>query len=128
MRAAAVALVLTTVSIAASAQEAISPIALVGKWKAEARHPSGVIVESAVALNQNMRFSGTSTANGRQLMAFTGTWSVADSTLSWRYETNTASIPSPGFVDEDEILSVTPDKLVLRSKLSGKQHEFVRQR
>jgi hypothetical protein len=128
MRAIAVSLVLAFLALSAPAQESISPIALVGKWTASARHPIGATIESAVVLSLNMRFSGTSTADGRQLMSTTGTWSLTGRTLKWTYETSTTSVPAPGFIDEDEVVAVTPDKLVLRSKLTGKQHEFVRGR
>ena len=75
-----------------------------------------------------MRFSGSATVDGKPFMAYSGTWSVSGKTLTWRYESNTGPVPVPGTTDEDEIVSVSADKLVLRSKLSNKQQEFLRQR
>lgn len=110
------------------AQDAISLAALVGQWRLEATHPSGAILVSDVVLSRNLRFSATGSTGGRQLMAAAGTWSLIGTTLKWVYESNTASVPPPGWVDEDEVMAVTPEKLVLRSALSGKLREYMRVR
>ena len=112
----------------ALAQAEVSPISLVGKWTTEAKHPSGATIASSVVLTQNMRFSASSTVDGKPFVQFGGTWSVAGNLLTWRYETSSAMTPGPGTTDVDEIVSVEASRLVLRSKLSGKQHEYVRVR
>jgi hypothetical protein len=128
MRQLVTVLILFCGATAASAQVDISPIALVGKWTSQSKHPNGAIITSDVVLTQNMRFSGSSTVDGRPFLQTGGTWSVSGSTLTWRYESSSGLMPAPGTIDTDEIISVEASKLTLRSKLSGKQHEFVRSR
>ena len=110
------------------AQAHISPLSLVGKWTTEAKHPSGATIASNVVLTQNMRFSAISTVDGKPFVQFGGTWLVAGNLLTWRYETSSAMAPAPGTTDTDEIVSVEASRLILRSKLSGKQQEDVRLR
>jgi hypothetical protein len=110
----------------AIAQADISPISLVGKWTTESKHPSGATITSTVVLTQNLRFSASSMVDGKPFVQFAGTWSVAGNLLTWRYETSSAMTPAPGTTDMDEIVSVDASRLILRSKLSGKQHEYVR--
>lgn len=112
----------------AFAQADISPISLVGKWAIESRHPSGATITANVVLTQNMRFSGSSTVDGKPFLQYGGTWSVAGNLLTWRYESSSGLTPAPGTTDTDEIISVDASRLVLRPKLSGKQHEYVRYR
>lgn len=112
----------------ALAQADISPLSLVGKWTTEAKHPSGATIASSVVFTQNMRFSASSTVDGKPFVQLGGTWSVAGNLLTWRYETSSAMTPATGTTDTDEIVSVEASRLILRSKLSGKQHEYVRLR
>ena len=128
MRLLILVLVLLCNASTALAQADFSPLSLVGKWTTEARHPSGATIASNVVLTQNMRFSARSTVDGKPFVQFGGTWSVAGNLLTWRYETSSAMAPAPGTTDTDEIVSAKDSRLILRSKLSGKQHQYVRMR
>ena len=110
----------------AVAQSDISPVALVGKWSASAKHPSGVNIVSRVVFTQAMKFSGATTVDDKPLMEFTGTWALSGTTLIWRYETSTNTALTPGTIDTDEVVSAGDSKLVLRSKLTGKQNVNIR--
>jgi len=121
-------LILAFVLNAAVAQTQISPMALVGRWSASATNPSGVTMVTDVVFTQNMHFFASSTVDGKTFLDFGGTWSVSGNTLAWRYMTSSGSAPAPGTTDTDEIISVDASKLVLRSSLSGKQHEYIRMR
>ena len=121
-------LILAFVLNAAVAQTQISPMALVGRWSASATNSSGVTIVTDVVFTQNMHFFASSTLDGKTFLDLGGTWSVSGNTLAWRYMTNSGSAPAPGTTDTDEIVSVDASKLVLRSSLSGKQHEYIRMR
>lgn len=110
----------------AVAQPEISPISLVGRWTTEAKHPNGATIAVDVVLTQNLKFRGSSTVDGKPFLEYGGTWSVTGNTLTWRYETSSGLSPAPGTTDSDEIVSVDVSRLILRSKLSGKQHEYIR--
>jgi hypothetical protein len=66
------------------------------------------------------------TVDDKPFWQYSGTWSVAGRTLTWRYEASTLAQAPAGTIDTDEIVSVDRSKLVLLSKLSGKQNEFLR--
>ncbi|HJW52513.1 MAG TPA: lipocalin family protein [Burkholderiaceae bacterium] len=121
-------LILAFVLSAAVAQTQISPMALVGRWSASATNSSGVTIATDVVFTQNMHFFASSTVDGKTFLDFGGTWSVSGNTLAWRYLSSSGSAPAPGTTDTDEIVSVAASKLVLRSSLSGKQHEYIRMR
>jgi len=121
-------LILVCVLTTAFAQGQISPMSLVGRWSVSANHPSGATLVTHVVLTQNLRFFGSSTADGKTFHDFAGTWSVSGNTLVWRYEASSALFPAPGTTDTDEIVSVDATRLVLRSNLSGKQNEYIRAR
>lgn len=119
---------LACILTSAYAQSQVSPMSLVGRWSMSASHPSGATLITHVILTQNLRFFGSSTADGKTFFEFAGTWSVSGNTLVWRYETSSGVFPAPGTTDTDEIVSVDATKLVLRSALSGKQNEYIRNR
>lgn len=121
-------LILAFIVNAAIAQTQISPMALVGRWSASATNSSGVTIVTDVVFTQNMHFFASSTVDGKTFLDLGGTWSVSGNTLAWRYVTSSGSAPAPGTTDTDEIVSVDASKLVLRSSLSGKQHEYIRMR
>ena len=108
------------------AQSDVQPIALVGTWSAASKHPSGAAVVATVVFAQSQKFTGSMTVDGKPFWQYSGTWSVTGRTLTWRYEASTLAQAPAGTVDTDEIVSVDRSKLVLLSKLSGKQNEFLR--
>ena len=112
----------------ASAQTDIAPIALVGKWTSSSVLPGGARAVATVVLQQSMKFSGSVTVDGKPFWDYSGTWSLAGKTLTWRYETSSRLQPGPGFVDTDDVVSVDATTLVLHSRLSGKQDTYTRAR
>jgi hypothetical protein len=110
----------------AFAQSDVQPISLVGTWSATAKHPSGAAVVATVVFTQNQKFTGSVTVDDKPFWQYSGTWSVIGRTLTWRYEASTLAQAPAGTVDTDEVIVVDKSKLVLLSKLSGKQNEYLR--
>jgi len=113
--------------VAANTQDS-APIAFVGKWAATVKNSNGATVVDHVVLNQNMTFDGRLTVNGKLAWKYSGTWSITRSLFVWHYEVSSRPMTESERVDTDEIVSVDDSKLVLLSKLSGKQFEYVRER
>jgi hypothetical protein len=112
----------------AVAQQDIKPLALLGTWQASAPHPSGAVITSTVRITQDQKFKGSTTANEKSLMESSGTWSLKGNALEWKYEYSSQPAIPVGFIDTDEVLSVSDSELRLVSKLSGKTHTYRRVR
>ena len=104
----------------------ISTISLVGKWSASEKMANGATMSTSLMLTQNMKFSGIVTVQGAEFWNYSGTWEVKGNQLIWRYENSSRPLPESAKTDVDDIVSVDASKLVLVSKLNGKQHEFTR--
>ena len=104
----------------------ISAISLVGKWSASEKMANGATMSTSLILTQNMKFSGVATVQGAEFWNYSGTWEVKGNQLIWHYEHSSRPLPESAKTDVDDIVSVDPSKLVLVSKLNGKQHEFTR--
>jgi hypothetical protein len=116
-----VSVALTTIAFT---QAELSPAAILGKWKATAQHTSGATLTTVLELKKSMQFTTTTTVNAAPFMEASGTWKVTGKTLEWQYEqTSPPSIPK-GFVDVDEIQSVSATEMKLTSKQSGKTHAY----
>lgn len=122
-----VALFLSPLLVAvAHAQQDIKSLSLVGKWQASTQHPSGAMITTAVQLTEDLKFTSTSTVNDKPFMVASGTWALTGAKLEWRYERSSQPAIQPGYVDVDEVVSVSESELRLTSKLSGKTHTYRR--
>ena len=108
--------------------QAISPLSLVGKWSTSERGADGTVVATELTLTQTLRFSGTATVQGKEFWSYSGSWEVADGHLIWHYENSSRPLLDSAKTDIDDIISVDARKLVLASRLSGKQHVYLRSR
>ena len=104
----------------------VNAFSLVGKWSVSAPMPNGGTVTTELILRPNMKFSGSSGMKGRTLWTFSGTWEVRGDEVIWRYENSSRPLPESAKVDADRIVSVDGAKMVLISKLNGKQHTYSR--
>lgn len=107
---------------------AVSPLALVGRWQASDDHPSLGTVTTRLAITQTLRFSGEAVAGDRVFWRFGGTLVLAGRSLTWRYEESTLPLNEAARTDTDDLLSADAERLVLRSRLSGKERMFTRVR
>lgn len=114
--------------VSAHAQQSIKPSELVGKWQVSAQHPSGAMISTSVAFNEDLTFTTESSANNKPLMGASGTWALTATKLEWRYERSSQPAIAPGFVDIDEVVAVTESALTLKSNRSGKTHTYTRSR
>jgi len=121
-----VAMISVALVASASAQTTVDPSTLVGKWKGMEQHPSGAMLVATVQINQNHQFTTSTVVNGNVVMTGSGTWRVSGKNLEWRYESFSSPAIPKGYVDTDEIVSVSSSELSLVSKLSGKAHVFQR--
>jgi hypothetical protein len=104
----------------------VSAFSLVGKWSISAPMPNGETMTTELTLTPNMKFSGSSSVEGRAFWTFSGTWEVKGDERIWHYESSSRPLPESAKVDADRIVSVDGATLVLISKLSGKQHVYSR--
>ena len=108
--------------------QAISPLSLVGKWSTSERRADGTVVTTDVTLTQTQRFSGTATVQGKEFWSYSGSWEVTDGRLIWHYENSSRPLPESAKTDVDDIISVDAGKLLLTSRLNGKQQVYLRSR
>ena len=99
---------------------------LVGTWSVSAPMPNGGTMTTELVLTPNMKFSGSSSVEGRSFWTFSGTWEVKGGELVWNYENSSRPLPESAKVDVDRIVSVDDATLVLISKLDGKQYAYSR--
>jgi hypothetical protein len=104
----------------------ISPIALVGKWSGSEKMPDGNTVVVQLAFTQSQKFTGSSAVNGKIFWTYSGTWEVNGNQLTWHYEESSRALPESAKMDVDEIVALDAEKLVLLSRLNGKQSTFLR--
>lgn len=107
---------------------AFSPLALVGRWQAADDHPSLGRVTTRLTIAQTLRFSGEAVAGDRVFWRFGGTLALDGRSLTWRYEESTLALNDAARTDTDDVLSIDAERLVLRSRLSGKERVFMRVR
>ncbi len=105
---------------------AISPMALVGKWSGSEKMPDGNTIVVQLALTQNQKFVGSSAVDGRVFWTYSGTWEVNGNQLTWHYETSSLTLAESAKADIDDIVALDAEKLVLLSRLNGKQSTFLR--
>ena len=104
----------------------VTAFSLVGKWSISGPMPNGGTMTTELTLTPNMKFSGSSSVEGRSFWTFSGTWEVKGDEVIWHYENSSRPLPESAKVDADRIVSVDGATLVLISKLSGRQHAYSR--
>lgn len=112
----------------AFALQGIKQSALFGTWRVSAQHPSGAVITATVQFTQDLKFTSSTTANDKPFMDASGTWSLKGRKLEWTYKYSSQPVVAPGFVDTDEVLSVSDTELTLLSKMSGRTQIFQRVR
>jgi hypothetical protein len=125
--AAIVVLLCVAGSLCVHAQPAnFSAFSLVGKWSVSGPTPNGGTMTTELTLMPNMKFSGSSSAEGRAFWTLSGTWEVKGDEVIWHYETSSRPLPDSAKIDSDRIVSVDRATLVLISNLSGREHVYSR--
>jgi len=106
----------------------LSPLALVGRWQAADDHPTLGTVTTRVTIAQTLRFSGEAARGAEVFWRFAGTVALEGRSLTWRYEDSTLPLNDAARTDTDDVLAADAVRLVLRSRLSGKERVFTRVR
>jgi hypothetical protein len=112
----------------AQVAKARSESSYVGSWQWSGAAPNGNPAAAAMILKEDLSFSTQVKMQGVVVFNAVGVWSVSGRKLLWTYMRSEPPLPDDKKEDEDEIVSLDRDRLVLRSKLSGKEREFLRQR
>jgi hypothetical protein len=113
---------------AQSAPPSFSPLVLVGRWSAADDHPTLGTVTMRVTIAQTLRFSGEAARGGEVFWRFAGTVELQGRSLTWRYEDSSLPLNDAARTDTDDVLAADAERLVLRSRLSGKERVFTRLR
>jgi hypothetical protein len=103
-----------------------SPVLLTGKWIASETLPNGAVMSMDLTLTPDMKFSGLAKVQGNDFWSYSGSWELSENQLTWHYENSSRPLSEAMKTDIDDIVSVDGDRLVLNSRLSGKQHVYVR--
>lgn len=101
---------------------------IAGTWYNSEQLPDGRTVSSRVTFAPDAHFTGILLVDGKIAWTFGGTWRVDSGLLHYHYEQSSLPMAEGKPDDTDEILSVDGEKLVLRSRLSGKTHVYQRAR
>ncbi len=88
--------------------------------------PNGSTMLVELALTQNSKFTGSSAIDGKVFWTYSGTWEVKGDQLIWHYENSSRPLPETAKADTDDIVVLDAKKMVLVSRLSGKQNVFLR--
>jgi hypothetical protein len=99
----------------------------VGTWKWSGAAPSGIPAIATMTLKDDLSFSSELTIGGRIVFRGVGVWSISGQRLLWTYLRSEPPLPADKREDEDETVTFDRGRLVLRSKLSGKEREFLHQ-
>jgi len=103
-----------------------SPVLLTGKWTASETLPNGAVMSMDLTLTPDMKFSGLAKVQGNDFWSYSGSWALTEHQLTWHYENSSRPLSEAMKTDIDDIVYVDGDRLVLNSRLSGKQHVYVR--
>jgi hypothetical protein len=98
-----------------------------GTWKWDGQTPNGDSASSTVTLKDDLSFLSDVTIGTRLVFRAVGVWSVSGQHLFWTFMRSEPPLPADKREDEDEIVSFDRERLVLRSKLTGKERIFVKQ-
>lgn len=99
----------------------------VGTWKWAGPAPDGNTATGVIVLRPDLTFSSDVTVSGKVVFSGAGVWSVNGKRLLWNHVRSLPELPADLKKDEDEIVLLEGPRLVLRSKVSGKEREFLRQ-
>jgi hypothetical protein len=105
---------------------AVSPISLVGKWSGTEHVANGATRVIEIEIRQNLRFAGSAAVDGKVYWTYGGTWELKDNQILWHYDASSRPLPEKAKADIDDIVSVDAEKMVLHSRLTGKQNIFLR--
>lgn len=101
--------------------------AVFGTWSKAQPLPDGGSLLVVMRLNPDMTFSGNASIGGGVVWEYSGTWKSDGSTLIYHYEKSSRPLPDAARTDIDEVVSISPESLVLRSRASGQTHTFTRE-
>jgi hypothetical protein len=88
--------------------------------------PNGSTMVVNLTLTQNLKFTGSSAIDGKVFWTYSGTWEVRGGQVIWHYENSSRPLPESAKADTDDIVAVDAEKMVLVSRLNGKQNVFLR--
>lgn len=112
-------------SPALAADAAHSP-AVHGTWSKAQPLPDGRSLLVVMTFHPDMTFSGNASIGGAVVWEYAGAWESDGSTLTYHYQQSSRPLPESARTDVDDVVSVSPESLVLRSRASGQTHAFAR--
>lgn len=98
-----------------------------GTWKWSGTTGNGVSTVSTILMKDDLSFTADVIIENKVVFNATGIWSVSGKRLLWTYIHSEPILPADKREDEDNIVSLDGSRLVLRSKLSGKEREYFKQ-
>lgn len=103
-----------------------APLPYAGTWVWAGTAPDGRPASATLTVGQDKTFTSEVAVGGKVAQRASGFWSVSGKVLTWSYQQSDPPLPASLREDEDEILAIDDKRWVLRSKLSGKEREFLR--
>jgi len=97
-----------------------------GKWTGSGVNSRGDVTITSIEIRPNFTFIGEAKINDKPFWSYSGTWTFNGMEIVWNYTNSSVPLPDTSIVDTDEVVRVDSINLVLKSKLSGQQHIFIR--
>ena len=97
----------------------------VGAWTTEKPHPSGVVVQVNMHINEDHTFEGVALMDEVVIWEYAGTWEMSGNKFTATYLESSLDLPE-NYQDEDFVISVDANEYVARSQASGETHTFTR--
>ena len=98
-------------------------IAPIGEWAIEKKHSSGATIRVEMSITENNIFSGVMLVNGVTNWTYGGIWELNNNEFIYTYKESSKPLPE-NYQDTDVIISVTKEKYVSKSKLSGEINTY----
>lgn len=99
----------------------------VGTWKWLGTAPDGRSAASTITLKADLSFSLDLVISAAVAFRGVGVWSVSQQKVYWRYLRSEPPLPADRLEDEDDVVAFDRARLVLRSRSTGREREFLRQ-
>ena len=97
-----------------------------GKWTGSGVNSQGDVAMTSLEIRPDFTFIGEAKINDKPVWSYFGTWTFNGMEIVWNYKDSSDPLSDTYIVDTDEVVRVDSINLVLKSKLSGQQHIFIR--
>lgn len=99
-----------------------------GTWVTTEKRKDGRILTAKYEIKGDGKFKGWVELDDKPFWTYSGTWSFKDGDITWNYLESSKKLKDNAKTDVDEVLSLTSDTMVLRSRMTRQSHTFQRKK